>query len=187
MHSRGLTFTPEKDHIRQFWTENPAVDRFWVPWAWCDVKIKQTKNNSIVIFSPDNDTMHGVRAHYDHLVTQRTELYGNLWYTIASAKSTHTWADFKQSACSKAGILRQSATLHPTEVEVGLQMAAASTLRRFQDVGGPRVVFRPSATIRRNALTGLHRALDVSFLIGSMRSRTTPPRNPGRGRKRMAT
>jgi hypothetical protein len=94
-HTSYLTFTPEKDHIRQFWTENPAVDRFWVPWAWCDVKIKQTKNNSIVIFSPDNDTMHAVRAHYDHLVTQRTQFYGNLWYTTASAKSTHTWANFK--------------------------------------------------------------------------------------------
>ncbi len=94
-HTSYLTFRPEKDHVRQFWIENPTIDRFWVPWAWCDVKTKQTKNNSVVIFSPADDTMHAVRAHYDHLATQRTQFYGNLWYTKANAKSTHTWADFK--------------------------------------------------------------------------------------------
>ena len=94
-HTRYLTFTPEKDHVRQFWIDNPKVDRFWVPWAWCDVKTTQTSNNSIVIFSPADDTMHAVRAHYDHLATQRTQFYGNLWYTTANAKSTHTWANFK--------------------------------------------------------------------------------------------
>ncbi len=94
-HTSYLTFKPEKNHIREFWDNNPGVDRFWVPWDWCDVRSRQPANNSIVIFSPANDTMHAVRAHYDHLETQRTQYYGNLWYTNASAKSTHTWVNFK--------------------------------------------------------------------------------------------
>ena len=24
--------------------------------------------------------MHGVKANYNHLLTQRTQLYGNIWY-----------------------------------------------------------------------------------------------------------
>ena len=42
--------------------------------------------------------MHAVPAHYDHLATQRTQYYGYLWYTKASAKSTHTWANFNYAS-----------------------------------------------------------------------------------------
>lgn len=31
-------------------------------------------------FSPSDDTLHAVKARYDHLVAQRTQMYGNLWY-----------------------------------------------------------------------------------------------------------
>ena len=46
---------------------------------------------SIVLFSPSNDTLHGVKADYNHLYTQRTQLYGNLWYKESSVDKTLEW------------------------------------------------------------------------------------------------
>jgi hypothetical protein len=84
-HTRYLTFKPERDAVRRLWEEDASVERCWVPWGWCDVRKTQTRNNSIVLFSPANDTIHAVKAAYDHLYTQRTQFYGNLWY-----KQSHT-------------------------------------------------------------------------------------------------
>lgn len=79
-HTHYMRFTPEHAHIQTFWDQNEDVDRCWVPWSWCTTQSRQTKNNSIVIFSPANDTLHAIKAAYDHLPTQRTQLYGNLWF-----------------------------------------------------------------------------------------------------------
>ena len=32
------------------------------------------------MFKPSFDTLHAVKAKYNHLVFQRTQLYGNLWF-----------------------------------------------------------------------------------------------------------
>ena len=79
-HTHYLKLSSERAYVRDFWEANEDVDRCWVPWDWCDVEWTQPANNSIVIFSPSNNTMHGVKARYDHLNGQRTQLYGNLWY-----------------------------------------------------------------------------------------------------------
>lgn len=79
-HTRYLRFKPEWQYVRQYWVGHPHVDTCWTPWDWCETVYQQNKNNSIVIFSPDESTMHGVRASYDHLPAQRTQVYGNLWY-----------------------------------------------------------------------------------------------------------
>lgn len=94
-HTHYLRFKPEYQYIREFWESTPAVDRQWVPWDWCDTCFMQTKNNSIVLFSPDNDTMHGVKAVYDHLKTQRTQLYGNLWYSEDERLYAPSWEKLK--------------------------------------------------------------------------------------------
>ena len=80
IHTHYLQFKPEKKYVQEFWRYNKQYDRAWVPWNWCETVKQQTRNNSIVIFSPAHDTMHAVRAEYDHLITQRTQLYGNLWF-----------------------------------------------------------------------------------------------------------
>jgi|ERR1700733_8425153 len=79
-HTHYLTLKPEWAYLASLWEHNPTVETCWVPWDWCTSVKQQTENNSIVIFSPRWDTMHAVRAHYNHLVTQRTQFYGNLWY-----------------------------------------------------------------------------------------------------------
>jgi hypothetical protein len=79
-HTHYLTFKDRYRYVREFWARNPNLERSWVPWTWCETVAVQTDNNSIVLFSPADDTMHAVKASYDHLKAQRTQLYGNLWY-----------------------------------------------------------------------------------------------------------
>lgn len=90
-HTQYLKFKPEYAYVQDFWDANEDVDRCWVPWDWCSVELTQPRNNSIVIFSPSNSTMHGVKARYNHLGGQRTQLYGNLWYADAPELRKSEW------------------------------------------------------------------------------------------------
>ena len=92
-HTHYLKFDAAHEYVEAFWRGNPSVDRAWVPWDWSITVKQQRKNNSIVLFSPSDDTLHGVKTNYDHLVTQRTQLYGNLWYKESLAKSKIEWED----------------------------------------------------------------------------------------------
>jgi hypothetical protein len=80
IHTHYLTFKPHKRFIGEFWRYNEEYDRCWLPWEWCDTVKRQQRNNSIVIFAPSWNTLHAVKLNYDHLQTQRTQFYGNLWY-----------------------------------------------------------------------------------------------------------
>jgi hypothetical protein len=97
-HTQYLTFKPEHDYIRRFWINDTSSERCWVPWDWCEPRKTQTKNNSIVIFSPDNNTIHAVKASYDHLKTQRTQFYGNLWYNDVHTKTRPRFAELPEVA-----------------------------------------------------------------------------------------
>ncbi len=90
-HTHYLKFKDAYRYVQEFWKGNPRVDRCWVPWNWCDTVKEQRANNSIVIFSPSNDTVHAVKAAYDHLLYQRTQLYGNLWYHVSDVDGTIDW------------------------------------------------------------------------------------------------
>jgi hypothetical protein len=96
-HTHYLRFKPEYKYVQAYWEGNRGVNRCWVPWEWCETVSEQTANNSIVIFSPTNETIHGVKANYDHLVTQRTQLYGNLWYKEIDVQPGPEWEDLKIS------------------------------------------------------------------------------------------
>ena len=90
-HTSYLQFKDQFSYVKNFWEGNEKFNRCWVPWEWCDIKKQQTENNSIVIFSPSNETMHAVKADYDHLTHQRTQLYGNLWYKECKVESMPNW------------------------------------------------------------------------------------------------
>jgi len=93
-HTSYLKFKPERAYVNEFWKGNNMINRCWVPWSWCDIIKQQRQNNSIVIFSPDNDTLHAVKTNYNHLSNQRTQLYGNLWYNNAEECEAPRWEDF---------------------------------------------------------------------------------------------
>jgi hypothetical protein len=90
-HTQYLRFKKSRAYVQTFWDGNPDQDRCWVPWDWCETFNEQVANNSMVIFAPGNDTMHGVKAAYDHLVSQRTQLYGNLWFKEVDCKGGPDW------------------------------------------------------------------------------------------------
>ncbi|MBI3215259.1 MAG: hypothetical protein HYZ38_15635 [Mycobacterium sp.] len=94
IHTHYMKFTGEWDFIRQFWRDNPNAETCWVPWQWCETSKRQVANNSIVIFAPRYDTVHAVRARYDHLPAQRTQFYGNLWYRPVALPFRPRFTDF---------------------------------------------------------------------------------------------
>ena len=65
-----------------------------MPWSWFESCKAQRENNSIVIFSPNNGTMHAVKASYDHLSGQRTQMYANHWYLEKQTDCGPEWEDF---------------------------------------------------------------------------------------------
>lgn len=92
-HTSYLQFKSQWRYVQEFWQGNPTADRCWVPWEWCEVKTQQRMNNSLVLFSPNCSTLHAVKARYDHLGFQRTQLYGNLWYKNFQKMVTPKWED----------------------------------------------------------------------------------------------
>ena len=92
-HTHLMEFRDEWKYVEKFWEFNPSVDRCWVPWDWCESVKQQVANNSMVIFAPSHKTMHAVKANYDHLGHQRTQLYGNLWYNHVDVDTRIRWED----------------------------------------------------------------------------------------------
>lgn len=80
VHTHLLKFKKKHQQIYNFWKENKGIDRCWVPWDWCTTEKYISKNNSLIMFAPADDTLHAVKLDYNHLPFQRTQLYGNLWY-----------------------------------------------------------------------------------------------------------
>jgi len=78
IHTHLLEFKDEWKFIKDYWKTNLSKNRCWVPWDWCNTVKNTTKNNSIVLFSPNVDTLHAVKLYYDHKKFQRTQFYGNL-------------------------------------------------------------------------------------------------------------
>jgi hypothetical protein len=90
-HTQYLRFTPPYRYVQTYWEGHPEAERCWVPWDWCETVSEQRCNNSLVAFAPDNSTMHGVKARYDHLPAQRTQLYGNLWHKQTRELTKPEW------------------------------------------------------------------------------------------------
>lgn len=94
IHTHLMSFTKEREWIKSEWATNTAKDRCWVPWSWAETNFLHTKNNSVCMFAPSNDTLHAVKLDYDHCKYQRTNVYGNLWYTdMKHRRPPTTWRE----------------------------------------------------------------------------------------------
>tara|TARA_Y200000002_G_scaffold95724_1_gene77367 strand:- start:15278 stop:16240 length:963 start_codon:yes stop_codon:yes gene_type:complete len=94
-HTHYLKFKEDKKYLKVFWEGNPNLDRQWVPWDWCETSFIQNRNNSIVIFAPDNNSLHAVKASYNHLNFSRTQIFGNIWFKNAVTDSTPYWEELE--------------------------------------------------------------------------------------------
>jgi len=135
-HTHYLALKPEYQYVSSFWRDNSDCETCWIPWDWCETEFLQSKNNSMVIFSPSYDTIHGVRARYDHLAAQRTQLYGNLWFNETPDLLRVDWED-----------LDIKTTAQNKKVELSLKDSIAGLLpkrgRRFLK----RILKRDSKTV----------------------------------------
>jgi hypothetical protein len=96
-HTHLLKFKKEKEYVETLWRNNPELERFWVPWNWCN-SIKQiTKNNTLLLFQPQSSppSLHGVKLNYNHLFEQRTQIYGNLMYQSSIKTHKSNWTLWK--------------------------------------------------------------------------------------------
>lgn len=92
-HTHYLKLKKEYKYIQEFWKSNTQYDRCWVPWDWAETVFIQNKNNSLVMFPPTNQTIHAVKASYNHLSSQRTQLYGNLWFNESPDTKELNWEE----------------------------------------------------------------------------------------------
>jgi len=92
-HTHYLRFKDQYKYVQVLWEFNAHVERCWVPWRWCDTHAIHNKNNTMVMFAPSDSTLHGVKAAYNHLKGQRTQLYGNLWYNRYAALKSVEWEE----------------------------------------------------------------------------------------------
>ena len=90
MHTHLCKFKDKYSYVYKVW-ENSDVDPVWVPWSWADTIKKTNLNNSIIIFKPSHKTLHAVRVSEDHLVHQRNQIYGNLWYDKSQKAGGLPW------------------------------------------------------------------------------------------------
>lgn len=100
-HTHFMRFRPEWAFVQSFWAGNRDVERCWVPWGWCETVARQTQNNSMSIFAPGDDTLHAVKADYDHLPHQRTQFYGNLWFDAEPPLKQTSYDDYDISRRAK--------------------------------------------------------------------------------------
>jgi len=91
-----LKFKNNYTFVQDFWEKNKDVNRCWVPWEWCNTIKTMNKNNSMLIFKPDNKpaTLHAIRLKYNHLKYQRTQIYGNLMYKKHPISKNSNYKDF---------------------------------------------------------------------------------------------
>ena len=94
-HTHYMTLKKRYEYISSYWEGNPEIDRSWLPWDWCNTVFQQNKNNSIVIFSPNNKTIHAINSNYDDLNHQRTQFYGNLWYKEYPKLPRPSWSSLR--------------------------------------------------------------------------------------------
>ena len=88
IHTHLLKFKPEKEYIYSYWENNDSIDRCWVPWEWCTSEKVVSANNSLIMFQTHDRSLHAIKLTYDHKEFQRTQIYGNLWYTDQLGKPT---------------------------------------------------------------------------------------------------
>jgi hypothetical protein len=89
IHTHLLRLVRRKEFLYSFWDTNPEFDRCWVPWSWCVTERMTSANNSILLFAPHSRSLHAIKLKYDHLQFQRTQVYGNLWYTDVPFAAGH--------------------------------------------------------------------------------------------------
>lgn len=132
-HTRLDRFDPAYAYIGDYWAGNPEAERCHLPWHTVTTRQRHSENNSLVAFAPGDHTLHSVKAWYDHLGAQRTQIYGNLWLREKPRTVALDWPQLEirlpvASAARKAG--RKLVKAMPAPVYDFIQRVRAPRLGR---------------------------------------------------------
>lgn len=75
-----FSFKEQYEHVYTYWGKHEHLNRCWVPKDWCIREKMIQENNTLLLFPVSNYSLHGIKLDYNHLVAQRTQIYGNLMY-----------------------------------------------------------------------------------------------------------
>ena len=103
-HTKLCKVKNDYKYVTDFWKNNPNINTDNIPWDWTETVKEHYQNNSLLIFKPSFNTLHGIRLIYDHLPNQRTQIYGNLKYTKWDGERYVRWFDIEQG-CSKVNAI----------------------------------------------------------------------------------
>jgi hypothetical protein len=117
INTQYMRFKKEFEYIIPYWKYNSNVERCWVPWEWTEIVTTQSKNNSMVIFAPDCDTLHAVKLDYNHLNGQRTQIYGNLWAKEVEESASSWWDDLVIRPKSNLTLYRKLSDATPNSLK----------------------------------------------------------------------
>ena len=106
-HTHIQSFKKKYSFISDFWRDNRHIERAWVPWEWSNTEFIHNQNNSLIVFAPDNKTLHAVKADYDHLKYQRTQLYGNIWRKSKKKLKAMNWEKFDKDKIHRPNFLKR--------------------------------------------------------------------------------
>ena len=106
-HTHIQSFKKKYSFISDFWRDNRHIERAWVPWEWSNTEFIHNQNNSLIVFAPDNKTLHAVKADYDHLKYQRTQLYGNIWRKSKKKLKAMNWEKFDKDKIHRPNFFKR--------------------------------------------------------------------------------
>lgn len=68
-------------HIPEFFGKHEHLNRCWIPWGYARLVKEVVNTNTLLMFPTSNYSLHAVKLDYNDLVSQRTQIYGNLMYS----------------------------------------------------------------------------------------------------------
>jgi hypothetical protein len=101
-HTALMKLRKEYNYIIDYWKHNKNVDRCWLPWQWAKVYNYHSANNSLLVIPATNKSFHSIKLEYNHLIAQRSLIYGSIWNTKEKVYDCPLWQDLQiQSSNSR--------------------------------------------------------------------------------------
>lgn len=69
------------------------------------------------MFAPSDDSMHVIKLNYNHLLFQRTQIYGNLWYDESTAVFPSSFEDLQGDHIDADKLRSDKRKLHEKKVK----------------------------------------------------------------------
>jgi len=94
-HTALMKLKKEYNYIIDYWKHNRDVDRCWLPWEWAKAYSYHSANNSLLVIPASNKSFHSIKLEYNHLIAQRSLIYGSIWKKKEKVYDCPVWQDLQ--------------------------------------------------------------------------------------------